>query len=389
MQEQRIIYLLEQLRLDTATSSELEELSSFIREAGEDGTFHDALASLMERYPANGEELAAIDPRHELADKVLAISRDLPMESVRSTASRGSYSWARYAAAIIVIVSTGIYFWRNHENTKVKTIVASSQGNITPGRTGAILTLSNGTALLLDTIQNGTLALQGGATARVINGGLVYEANSGEVSYNTISTPKGRQYHVTLPDGTEVWLNAASSIRYPTMFSNQERSVTLAGEAYFEVKKATASFRVNINNNVAVEVLGTSFNINSYSNEGPLKATLLEGAVRVVKDNERVILHPGEQAEVDQGIRVKKDIDVNHVIAWKNGIFYFDGVKLEEAMRQLERWYEIEVVYEKGLPDITFSGKLTRDVPLNDLLAGLEKLGVHFRLEGHRLIIQP
>jgi len=388
MQEQRIIYLLEQLRSETATSAELEELSLFIREAGEDGPFQDALVSLMERYPASAQELAAIDPQHALADKVLAIDRDLPAKKVVSITTR-RYSWVRYAAAIIVVVSVGLYFWGSRESAKVKTIAATRQGDIAPGRTGAILTLSNGATLLLDTIQNGTLTLQGGATAKVVNGGLVYEAGGQEVTYNTIATPKGRQYHVTLPDGTEAWLNSASSIHYPTVFSDRERSVTLTGEAYFEVKKATSPFRVHMDNHIAIEVLGTSFNINSYSNEGPLKATLLEGAVQVVKDNDRMVLHPGEQAEVDQGIRVKKEVDVSQVIAWKNGIFNFDGVKLEEAMRQLERWYDIEVVYEKGVPDITFRGKLTRDVPLNDLLAGLEKLDVHFRLEGHRLIILP
>jgi ferric-dicitrate binding protein FerR (iron transport regulator) len=218
-----------------------------------------------------------------------------------------------------------------------------------------------------------------------------------------MSTPNGRQFTVVLPDGTKVWLNAASSLRYPTMFTGTERKVEVNGEAYFEVaKNASMPFRAVVNNSTVIEVLGTAFNISSYSDDKEIKATLVEGAVRVITDNNTeskinsVVLKPGQQAKITAAensrgaLTVINNVDIGKVIAWKNGLFNFNGVKLEDAMQQLARWYDIEIIYEKNIPDIQFFGEVSRDVSLAGLLKGLEGAGVNFRIEeGKKLVVYP
>jgi len=213
---------------------------------------------------------------------------------------------------------------------------------------------------------------------------------------------------VLLPDGTRVWLNAASSIRYPTVFVKNERKVEVSGEVYFEVVRNTKMpFRVNVNNRTELEVLGTDFNVNAYDNEANMATTLLEGSLRVSQvqegqqpiqtapANQSVILQPGQQAQISFGqptqqkIKVITDADVNKVMAWKNGLFNFEDATLEEVLRQLERWYDIEVVYESKVPDVALTGKITRGVSLNGLLTALKKMGMHYRMEGRKLIVQP
>ncbi len=300
----------------------------------------------------------------------------------------------KYAAAVAVIV-VGVWAWLhfNYKHKETEKAVALSPANIQPGKDGAILTLENGSQVLLDTVQNGVVALQGGATAIVKNGTLVYEKNNEtEAVYNTMSTPKGRQYKMQLADGTMVWLNSASSIKYPVIFNKEERYVEVSGEVYFEVaKNKKQPFKVNVSNRMNVEVLGTHFNINAYDNEPDINATLLEGSVKVADKNNNVILKPGQQALLNNRpeIIVRKAVDLDQIMAWKNGLFNFEGLSFEEAMNQLERWYNIQVVYEKNVPDIRFGGKLQRSLSLNDLLDILEKTGVKFKLEeGRKLLVK-
>lgn len=254
-------------------------------------------------------------------------------------------------------------------------------------------------------------------------GGIAYDATAaatGKVAYNTMTTPKGRQFQVTLPDGTKVWLNAASSIRYPTVFNDEERKVEVMGEVYFEVARAISSNgekkpfivdvlpstgRDGIQTGTRLEVLGTHFNVNAYNNEVTINTTLLEGSVRVSQSmtaQPAVTLKPGQQAQVynyggvvpipeNRGkvMKVINDADINKIMAWKNGLFNFEGASFAEVMGQLERWYDVEIVYEKTVPDIEFEGKMTRDVPLHDLLKMLERSDIHFRIEGRKLIVLP
>lgn len=301
---------------------------------------------------------------------------------------RHIWRWVAAAAAMLLIISTATYFWPQPG----KQITAQEEPAITPGKKGAILTLSNGAKVVLDSLGNGLISTQNGANVLMQNGQLLYDVTgntNGQMVYNTITTPNGREFHVQLPDGTLVWLNAASSITYPTVFSGKTRGVNITGEAYFEVaKNVQAPFHVNVNNSTRIEVLGTHFNVNAYTNESSINTTLLEGAVRI----QSVTLKPGQQAQQrsNADIKIINNANLESVMAWKNGFFNFQGKSLEEVMRQLERWYDLEVIYEKGVPDIRFGGEMSRDMDLKGLLRSLEASKVHFRLEaGRRLIVLP
>ncbi len=313
--------------------------------------------------------------------------------------------WA--AASILLLLGLGAYlFYR--DSSRPQALTSDNKHlpkDILPGRDGAILTLADGRQVVLDSLGNGLIAMQSGSQVTLQDGQLAYDPTgsvSGEAAYNTMSTPKGRQFILQLPDGTRVWLNAASSIRYPTAFVGSERKVEILGEAYFEVaKNANMPFRVNVNNRVEVEVLGTSFNVNAYENEANISATLLEGSVKVaafqgMPSDRPVTLKPGQQAQIMQvgqkarsGIKVINDADIDKVMAWKNGAFNFTDVSLKDVMKQLERWYDIEVIYESAAPNVELTGKMTRDVTLNELLKNLGDLGVHCKLEGRTVVVLP
>lgn len=299
-----------------------------------------------------------------------------------------------WAAAVALLLAGGTYYWlANRHHTA---LMAAKPAVIEPGRQGAVLTLADGSEIVLDSLKNGIVANQRGAAVVLGEGQLVYDptvAGTPELQYNTMTTPKGRQFQVTLPDGTNVWLNAASSVRYPTSFTGNERRVEVTGEAYFEVvKNAAKPFIVEVNNKAAVEVLGTSFNINAYGDERSVRATLLSGSIRVgvpfAGRKKAVVLAPGQQAEVaGTQITVAENQDADKILAWKNGLFNFDGADLEEVMRQLERWYNIEVVYENGIPHTRFIGEMSRQIALTDLLDILKRTEVDFRVEGRKLIV--
>jgi len=192
-----------------------------------------------------------------------------------------------------------------------------------------------------------------------------------------------------LPDGTQVWLNAASSITYPVAFTGKQRNVKISREAYFEVMQDKEKpFVVEVDGGMPVEVLGTHFNVNSYTDEGAVKTTLLEGSVRV---GQGVVLKPGQQVWADgQRLSVRSNINMDKVMAWKNGLFNFEDASLQEVMRQLERWYDITVVYEGRIPDIQFEGEISRNINLSNLLRVLARAEVKFRLEeGRRLVVLP
>jgi len=316
---------------------------------------------------------------------------------VRSMPARWKWGWA--AAAILVVFASSVYFFLDKAVEPSAPALVQQPADIAPGMEGAILTLADGSTVVLDSLGNGIVAAQIGAQAVIRNGELMYEA-TGEpvekISYNTLHTPKGRQFALTLSDGTKVWLNAASSIRYPANFAGKERWVDITGEVYFEVAASSqAPFRINVDGRAMIDVLGTDFNVNAYANEAYIRTTLINGAVRVAagqstRASEAVVLKPGQQAQLstDGGIKLVKDADIEKVIAWKDGLFNFDGATLEEVMKQLERWYDIEVIYEQGVPDKKLIGKMTRGLTLNGLMIGLKELGIRTRLEGRQLIVE-
>lgn len=303
----------------------------------------------------------------------------------------------RYAAAGLLLLGTGAYYWTIHKNKQPELAHGRATDTIAPGRDGAVLTLADGSKVVLDSMGNGVIANQRGVPVSLQGGQLAYgpiSSSSAEMIYNTISTPRGRQFKVLLPDGSKVWLNAASSLRYPTAFSGKERRVTLDGEAYFEIaKNAAMPFKVAIGNTMEAEVLGTSFNINSYKNESTIKTTLLEGVVRLNAFQQSQTLKPGQQVTIipsKQKMEPAQNADQDKVMAWKNGLFNFDDASLPEVMRELERWYDIEVTYAKDIPPIRFGGEINKQNTLQDVLQILEKSNVHFRLEqGRKLVVIP
>lgn len=310
--------------------------------------------------------------------------------------------WTAVAAITLLVAGAWWYFkmYRPEDNPPVAKVETPAE--ILPGRDGAILTLADGRQVVLDSLGNGVVATENGAEVVLKNGSLAYNMPAGAATavYNNLTTPRGRQFQLILPDGSRAWLNAASSLRYPTVFATGERRVEVTGEVYFEVAHdKTKPFIVTIPRGAELQVLGTEFNVNAYANELAIKTTLVEGSLKVssgsaAADGHAVVLQPGQQAQISTTItnapvKTISNADVDKAVAWKKGLFNFEDASLEEVMRQLERWYDIDVVYEKGIPDIKFGGKMSNDVSLSGLLKSLQDMEVHFRVEGRRLIVMP
>ncbi len=268
------------------------------------------------------------------------------------------------------------------------------KNDVLPGSDKATLTLADGSTIVLDEAQNGILAQQGNSKIIKLDGRLSYDPtnkNYTEIIYNTIVTPKGGQYQLELPDGSQVWLNATSSIHFPTSFIGTERRIEITGEAYFEIaRNPNMPFIVTVNN-AEVQVLGTHFNVNAYNDEDNVKTTLLEGSVKFVNDGNINILKPGQQAQLTKEgtIKVVSNVDVDEVVAWKNGMFDFENAGIETVMRQLSRWYDVEIEY-KGKTDDLFIAEMRRNIKLSDALMALELTGkVKFDIQGKKIIVLP
>lgn len=302
------------------------------------------------------------------------------------------YYWAA-AAAIVLLLSAGAWFLASRETQEAAKIAGTPETIIQPGRNGAILTLADGSEIVLDSLRNGLVAKQAGAQVTLANGQLQYNASGSAtdaMQYNTISTPKGRQFRLLLPDGSAIWLNAASTVRYPVVFSATERHVSISGEAYFEIAKdPQRPFTVSVNDRQQISVLGTSFNVNAYIDESQIQTTLLQGSIRLKTAARTILLQPGQQAQQssDGAVTVQPDVDSDRVMAWKNGAFNFNDLSLEAAMRILERWYDITVVYENGVPDVRFGGEIDRNVNLDELLKILGRTKLKFRIEDGRTLV--
>ena len=307
-------------------------------------------------------------------------------------------TWFRIAASVVLIFSALAWFFFQGQQQKEVAEVKNEkkfENDIKPGGDKAILTLADGTKIILDSTKNGTIAQQGAANVvKTEEGQLAYSPATGvrlEGSlYNTISTPRGGQYRLVLPDGSMVWLNAQSSIRFPAMFTGTERRVEIKGEVYFEVAKNKAMpFRVKAND-MEVEVLGTHFNIMAYDDEALMKTTLLEGAVKVSSKTKSVFLQPEQQAKFAAGsndLKITSDVDVDEETAWKTGWFRFNDADISTVMRQLSRWYDVEVSYSGSLPSDRFTGKISRNISLLKVLKILELSDVHFKIEGKKIIV--
>lgn len=386
---ERANQLLELIHSDTAGPGDYEALMQLM-EAHPEPWLVTHVQAYFNRKPLNmpGNTPSSHSPAWQKVLQNVLDADKMPVEEAVNTPVRPMRTWWRAAAAVALLLAVGAWYFTRKEAAPVKQLAASP---IEPGKDGAVLTLADGSTVVLDSMGNGQVSAQAGARVMLKDGQLAYEPTgkgAGAMAWNTISTPKARQFRLTLPDGTQVWLNAATVLHYPTAFTGNERKVELTGEAYFEVaQNANQPFRVMIGDTAAVEVLGTSFNINSYADEPVVRTTLLEGSVRMKKSQEAVLLQPGQQAVMQHNISVSKNVDVAGVVAWKSGKFNFDGVSLEEFMRQLARWYNIEVEYKGNTPKMVIRGKPGRDLQLQDLLDALADFGIRYKLEGRKLTI--
>lgn len=316
---------------------------------------------------------------------------------IRRSAYRMTWFKMAAAAAIVLIISSVSFFMINNRNQKqqiaVDPVYNKIKIDIAPGQTGAILTLANGQNILLDSAVNESLAQQGSVSVIKKNGRLIYnnKGNTSGIVFNTITTPKGRQFNIVLADGSKVWLNAASSITFPTAFVGKERKVTITGEAYFEVAHNAEMPFIVEKGSTSVLVLGTHFNVNAYDDESEISVTLMEGAVNVKNGSNNNFIKPGQQAQIRQDGKIKllNDVDVDNVVAWKNGRIQFQGANIEKVMRQMSRWYDVEIVYDKKLDDL-FYADIPRMTMLSDVLKALElSRKVHFKIEGNKVLVIP
>lgn len=386
MSKERIQYLVRQYLEDRLTPEELEE-------------FNELFAGGAAEYRE-----ADWDPVFE---RIMSKADGMEDERPRGVFYR--MRWVAAASVLFFVVGTVWFLERGrggHSMTGGAAVAATAPvaHDADPASSKAVLTLADGKTIALDSTEHGVIGRQGGE--ELVNSAkqLVYQQVAdlqGGNGYNVLTTPRGGQYTVVLPDGTKVWLNADSYLRYPTTFTGGSRVVELRGEGYFEVAaRAGEPFRVDVLRGkrgpgttglepLRVDVLGTHFNIMAYDDEPVLRTTLVEGAVRVSKGAAAVVLRPGQQARLEGEDRlVVSQADVEEAVAWKNGLFKFDGASIGAVMRQLSRWYDLDVRYTKGEPKDMFQGELYRDVRVSELLKILQASGVHCAVEGKTLLVK-
>lgn len=311
-------------------------------------------------------------------------------------------SWARWAAAaaIILLLGTGYYFFTTHKEQNLQKEFAKIEQLKTvdiapPNTTNAVLTLANGQKIILDSTGTGTLALQGAVNVvKLADGQIAYRGTTKEIQYNTLSNPRGSKViNLSLADGSKVWLNAASSLKYPTAFTGKERKVEISGEAYFEVAHNPAMPFVVSKGGTSIKVLGTHFNVNAYDDESLLNVTLLEGSVSVKASNTKQpkVIKPGEQAQVNKNgnIDLANSVDLNEVMAWKNDLFSFKGADIESIMRQVSRWYNVEVIFKRPITE-KFYAEVSKSTNVSTLLEMLQATkAVQFEIEGNTITVTP
>lgn len=390
---------------DDLTSEESTRLLNWVKQSEKNRQFFDStknLETLLEFAKVKNENLQHID-----VDQAWEHLKSFQRVEKRKSKLMSFY-WKRYsvAASIFLGVLTFIYFWLMPSTKKPHQIVKPPKEighDVLPATDKAVLTLENGTKIILDSSRQGRLAIDGGASiVKKSNGQLVYEKSSlkntyAEVTYNTVTIPKGGDVvFVTLSDGTNVWMNAASSIRYPVSFASNERKVEMNGEAYFEVAHdATRPFLVQ-KGDLKVTVLGTHFNVNTYEDEADVRVTVLEGSVKVAAKEKSVIVKPSEQAitrrQAASVLTINRSPNLEEVMAWKNGKFIFNNTRLETIMRQLSRWYNVTVTYQGDFrsQDISITGRISRYSNVSRVLDLLQTAGmIQYTIDNKNIILKP
>ena len=384
-QTERITDLFRKLINNTCSPGELDEILDWLQSPEN----QEAAKQLIAQEFSSRPELPDSDTIRERLDNRL---QDILRPPVRR--SIAPYWWWAAAAVVIAFVARTVLLAPQQVEPSAQQTVQLTYSDPQPGKNGAILTLADGRSLVLDSMADGLVASQGNTHITLNNGRVLYGINKDGSSIpagmNTLRTPRGRQYQLQLHDGTKVWLNAASSITYPTVFNSKERTVKVTGEVYFEVvKNKAAPFKVELADKTKVEVLGTHFNINAYDTESSFNTTLLEGAVRIrTKNGSPVLMKPGEQVQVHgQEVKLVKNVNLEHVMAWKNGLFSFADANLETVMRQLSRWYDVDVMFEGPVPHIEFNGEIDRNLTLSQVLNGLSATRINYKIKDEKTIV--
>lgn len=413
--QERIAFLLESWTSRKATEPDEQELLTLLAAGEGEEVLQQHIQQLVEGY--NQSELMPAVDWENLYNKIMLKKRNEQVPVSPAPVIRRIAAWKRWAvaASIILVVSVSSYllFFNNKRIPQVQDNSSLAKQTDIPAPTDirAVITLANGGQVYLDSAGNGTLAIQEGISViKKANGEIVYQGSSPTtdqalIGYNTLYNPRGSKViSLTLIDGTKVWLNSESSLKYPTSFTGSKRQVEITGEAYFEVasaprlspEKGKTPFIVTMPGKGKVEVLGTHFNINSYNDEVDVQTTLLEGSVRVSSNktkgnNSYVILKPGQQASLTPNLELltSNNIDIDKVMAWKNGYFKFDQADIQTVMRQISRWYDVEVTYPNGIPKDKYWGGIRRELSLADIFKVLEESGAHFRIEGRKVVVLP
>ncbi len=370
--------------LEDATEEELEQLA----------VAHESVLMGVQEPAYNNKEIVSniysrLTAYYEA--ETTAMDESYRQETIIRKATIRNYWWA--AAASLLLIGGGAVWLLRPGQQNSGAIVQNTDSTLAPGGNKAILTLANGQQIILDNQANGKIAVAGGVDIiKADSGAIAYTGTGNNVQYHTLSTPRGGQFQLTLPDGSQVWLNSASSIRYPTAFTGTERKVEMTGEGYFEIAPDAAKpFTVKANR-LDVHVLGTGFNIMAYADENAIRTTLVSGSVKVEAGDAATVLTPGVQASLSPEGKTFKTSrpDLAEVLAWKNGQFRFNRTGIKNIMRQVSRWYNVEVSYEGNVDNIEFQGILSRKVTAKALLETLEATGdVHFEIQGDHISVIP
>jgi ferric-dicitrate binding protein FerR (iron transport regulator) len=404
MSNEELKALLEKYLGDRITPEELQRLQGQVEGTDNDPALSEMIAAILaeDRYTEkSGVDLQqAFHHVMQEAGQREAMANTHATTDTASIVPTSSYIHILYklaaAAVLFILLGTGFSWWYR-AIPRVAVVAGNTTAAIIPGGNKAVLTLADGSTIVLDSARDGALGHQG--STRIIkldSGRLAYTVNHNDVNaapqYNTISTPRGGQYQVVLPDGSQVWLNAASSLRFPVAFTGKDRPVTLTGEAYFEVAQQADKPFIVRTRGMQVNVLGTHFNVMAYPDEGHVKTTLVEGAVSVSQGNATSLMKPGQQASInDNGSNFNiSRPDLEDVMAWKEGEFRFRKTDISMIMRQIARWYDVDIEYKGDLSGIKLYGSMTRKENAAQLLELLEQTGmVHFSTNGNKITVMP
>jgi ferric-dicitrate binding protein FerR (iron transport regulator) len=368
------------------------------------GTATDEEKALLHQWydSADREEIEHVSlPERETEDDVrmrikAQLQRAIEQEPREKPRRIGYYArWIAAATTLVAVSLTGLFFWNTRKSQQAAPTglpVAMSNNDLLPGGNKATLLLGDGSMVNLGAAKNGVIRKVAGTLIDKQDGQLRYNVSAAHLApeMNTMQTPRGGQYQVILPDGTKVWLNAASSLTYPTAFAGVDRAVRLNGEAYFEVAdNKDKPFKVMVGN-MQVNVLGTHFNVMAYEDENAIKTTLLEGAVKVTNGGASHLLKPGQEGRLDRSSDAFRllEVDADEAVAWKNGVFQFGGASIETVMREIVRWYDVDVEYQ-GRTNEHFRGTISRSVNASEVFKMLELTGaVHFTIDKKKIIVK-